>query len=52
MERQGRPPIVLQLLLGLVALLQIFPLVWLVNFSFLKSGDFFWKRDFEMAEDL
>ncbi|MBJ6362669.1 carbohydrate ABC transporter permease [Paenibacillus sp. GCM10012307] len=55
MERQERPPILLQLLLWLVALLQIFPLVWLVNFSFLKSGEFFgseilkWPKTFEFA---
>ncbi|WP_256761871.1 carbohydrate ABC transporter permease [Cohnella sp. WQ 127256] len=31
-------------ILWFVALIQIFPLVWLVNYSFLKSGDFFGKN--------
>ncbi|WEK55062.1 MAG: carbohydrate ABC transporter permease [Candidatus Cohnella colombiensis] len=31
------------LVLGLVAAVQIFPLIWLINYSFLKSGDFFGK---------
>jgi len=34
----------LQALLWLVALLQLFPLIWLINYSFLKSGDFFGKH--------
>jgi raffinose/stachyose/melibiose transport system permease protein len=32
---------ILVLGLAIVAVLQIFPLVWLLNFSFLKSGEFF-----------
>lgn len=31
----------LQTVLWIVALLQLFPLIWLVNYSFLKSGEFF-----------
>jgi len=31
------------IVLWFVALLQIFPLLWLINYSFLKSGDFFGK---------
>jgi raffinose/stachyose/melibiose transport system permease protein len=36
----------LTLVIGLaaIALLQIFPLIWLLNFSLLKSGDFFGKE--------
>ncbi|RXZ84881.1 carbohydrate ABC transporter permease [Paenibacillaceae bacterium] len=34
----------LQALLWFVALMQLFPLIWLINYSFLKSGDFFGKR--------
>jgi len=34
----------LQALLWLVALLQLFPLIWLINYSFLKSGNFFGKH--------
>ena len=43
----------LYIVLGSVALLQIFPLIWLINFSFLKSGDFYgssilkWPTEFQ-----
>ncbi len=39
--------------MSLVALLQIFPLIWLVNYSFLRSGEFFgdaflkWPDEFQ-----
>lgn len=38
---QGLRKIVLFIIMSVIALIQIFPLIWLVNFSFLKSGDFF-----------
>jgi raffinose/stachyose/melibiose transport system permease protein len=47
--------IILHLILWSVALLQIFPLIWLINYSFLKSGDFFgsgilkWPKSFEWS---
>ncbi|MCR8657205.1 carbohydrate ABC transporter permease [Paenibacillus endoradicis] len=33
--------IILFVVMSAIALIQIFPLIWLINFSFLKSGDFF-----------
>lgn len=46
-EGQGRSwspgKIILYIFMGIVGLLQLFPLVWLFNYSLLKSGDFFGK---------
>lgn len=44
--------VLLHVILWVVALLQIFPLVWLINYSFLKSGDFFGKSILKWPEKL
>lgn len=44
--------ITLHTLLWVVALLQLFPLIWLINYSFLKSGDFFGSSILKWPEQL
>lgn len=55
-NKQKAPSPVLKVLLHTVlwgiALLQIFPLVWLINYSFLKSGEFFGKSILKWPEKL
>ncbi|NIK77851.1 raffinose/stachyose/melibiose transport system permease protein [Paenibacillus castaneae] len=55
-NKQNAPSPVLKVLLHTVlwgiALLQIFPLVWLINYSFLKSGEFFGKSILKWPEKL